>query len=157
MAAGFIDKVRIIHILHDELRDFRTLDIKNCTKLKFSNGGHYLVIVDQKQLWLYSSYTLELVDKQKCPSQNISKIEFNEKDTCLVIVSNDGFLYRWDLVNFTKKGEGSIDRNCDFKSCMFLNNDPKDEFKVIAVGSENQRGLFRIYNQKEDVELNIQC
>lgn len=73
----------------------------------------------------------------------------------MVIVSNDGFLYRWDLVSFTKKGEGSIDRNCDFRSCVFLNNDPKDEYKVIAVGSENQKGLFRVYNQKEDVELNV--
>ena len=138
MAAGFIDKVRIIHILHDKLRDFRTLDIKNCTKMKFSNGGHFFVAVDQKYLYIYSSYTLELVTtRQKCPSQNISNISFNEKDTCLVIVSNDGFVYRWDLISFTKKGEGLIDRNCDFRSCVFLNNDPKDEFKVITVGSEN--------------------
>lgn len=98
-----------------------------------------------------------MITRQKCPSQNISNIAFNEKDTCLVIVSSDGFLYRWDLVSFTKKGEGSIDRNCDFRSCAFINNDPKDEFKVIAVGSENQKALFRVYNQKEDVELNVQC
>lgn len=46
MAAGFIDRVRIMHILQDELRDFRSLDIKNCTKMKFSNGGHYFAAVD---------------------------------------------------------------------------------------------------------------
>jgi len=39
MAAGFMDKVRIMHVLHDELREFRTLEIKNCNKMKFSNGG----------------------------------------------------------------------------------------------------------------------
>lgn len=39
MAAGFMDKVRIMHILHDELREFRTLEIKNCVKMKFSTGG----------------------------------------------------------------------------------------------------------------------
>lgn len=39
MAAGFTYNVRIMHVLHDELRDFRTLEIKNCNKMKFSNGG----------------------------------------------------------------------------------------------------------------------
>ena len=39
LAAGFMDKVRIMHVLHDELREFRTLEIKNVNKVKFSNGG----------------------------------------------------------------------------------------------------------------------
>jgi len=39
MAAGFIDRVIIMHILHEELLEFRTLEIKNCNKMKFSNGG----------------------------------------------------------------------------------------------------------------------
>lgn len=39
MAAGFTDKVRIMHILHDELKEFKNFDLKNCNKIKFSNGG----------------------------------------------------------------------------------------------------------------------
>ena len=39
MAAGFIDRVRLVHVLDDELRDFRKLDHKNCSRLKFSTGG----------------------------------------------------------------------------------------------------------------------
>lgn len=92
MAAGFIDRVRIIHILHDELRDFRQLDIKNCQRMKFSNGGHFFVAIDQKFIYIHASYTLELIVRLKCPSQSISCINFNERDTCMVIVSNDGFL-----------------------------------------------------------------
>lgn len=46
MAAGFVDKVRIMHILHEELLEFRTLEIKNCNKMKFSNGGQILAITD---------------------------------------------------------------------------------------------------------------
>jgi hypothetical protein len=30
MAAGFIDKVRVMHVLDDELREFRTLEHRNC-------------------------------------------------------------------------------------------------------------------------------
>ncbi len=39
LAAGFIDKLRIFHVLNDSLRLFRELPVKNCTILKFSNGG----------------------------------------------------------------------------------------------------------------------
>lgn len=44
------------------------------------------------------------------------------------------------------------------------NKEPKEEFKqkdeclkVLAVGSETQKGLLRMYNHKEDVELNLQA
>ena len=46
MAAGFIDKVRIMHVLDDELREFRPLDHRNVHKMKFSTGGQFLVIIE---------------------------------------------------------------------------------------------------------------
>jgi WD40 repeat protein len=46
MAASFIDKVRIYHILHDELRHFRNVDIKNCQQMKFSHGGQWFAAAD---------------------------------------------------------------------------------------------------------------
>jgi hypothetical protein len=52
MAAGFLSCVLVMHILHDELRTFKQLkdskgyDLKNVTKMKFSNGGHLLVVSD---------------------------------------------------------------------------------------------------------------
>jgi len=30
MAASFIDKIRMYHILHDELRHYKNIEIKNC-------------------------------------------------------------------------------------------------------------------------------
>lgn len=36
MAASFIDKIRVYHILHDELRHYKNVEIKNCSKMKFS-------------------------------------------------------------------------------------------------------------------------
>jgi hypothetical protein len=50
-----------MHVLHDELRDFKTLDHKACRQMKFSNGGHYFVCADQKQIFIYMSYTLEQI------------------------------------------------------------------------------------------------
>lgn len=84
----------------------------------------------------------------------------------MAVISNDGFVYRWDMVNFTKKGEGLIDRNCDFRASVFWNPPfnaldvvtnihnykeiVKDDSKVFTVGSESGKALFRVYNHKED-------
>jgi hypothetical protein len=32
----------------------------------------------------------------------------------------------------------------------------KEECKVVVVGSENQRGVIRVYNEKENLELSFQ-
>lgn len=39
LAVAFIDKVKIYHLLDTEIREYRVLDLKNCHKIKFSNGG----------------------------------------------------------------------------------------------------------------------
>ena len=71
-----MDKVHIMHILHDKLRLFRALEIKNCNKMKFSNGGQFLALTDQKNIYIYASYTMEnLLPNNKpikCPSQSVS-------------------------------------------------------------------------------------
>jgi len=72
----------------------------------------------------------------------------------MILISSDGFLYRYDLLSFTKKGEGVIIRDCDFRACLFL-ADPTDEYKVLAVGSDLQRAMFKVYNHKEDKIMDV--
>jgi hypothetical protein len=53
-----------------------------------------------------------------------------------MVVSNEGFIYKWELTdNFKQLGDGIIDRSCDFKSAIFL-NDPRDEMRILTVGAE---------------------
>lgn len=127
MAAGFIDRVRVMHILDDELRDFRVLEHKNVSRLKFSTGGQFLVVMEQKQFFIYGAYTLECLARSKCPSALVTSIAFNERDTAFAFVSADGFVYRYDLVAMRIKGDEIIDRACEFRSCLFLET-PRDEF-----------------------------
>jgi WD40 repeat protein len=46
MAASFLDKIRIYHILHDELRQYKTLEIKNCQRMRFNQGGNFFFVCD---------------------------------------------------------------------------------------------------------------
>ena len=65
MAAGFISFVLVMHVLHNELKPYKQLkdnkgyDLKNCSKIAFSNGGHLLVVCDTKNLYLFSAFTCE--------------------------------------------------------------------------------------------------
>ena len=86
-------------------------------------------------------------------STMVSALAFNERDTAIGMVSQDGFVYRYDLVKYRYIGEGVIDRNVEYKSVMFLPNDPKDDLKVMAVGIEGSKAVCRVYNDNEDKEL----
>ena len=59
MACSIINKVRLYHIMQDEFRLFRELDIRKCRALSYSNGGHLLACVDSKMIRIFNAYTLE--------------------------------------------------------------------------------------------------
>jgi len=92
MAIAFFDKVKIFHLLDSEIREYRSLDIKNCHKVKFSNGGQYLACVDLKDISVFYSYTLDKPRKMPCPSSHVNNLEFNAADTIISVVSKDGFV-----------------------------------------------------------------
>jgi len=48
LAASFIDKIRIYHILHDELRHYKSIEVKNCQRMRFNSGGNLFFAVDNK-------------------------------------------------------------------------------------------------------------
>ena len=98
MAIGFIDKVKIYHLLENDIREYRVLDIKSCHNLKFSNGGHYLACIDLKDLSIFYSFSLEKPRKMPCPNSLVSNLDFNENDTIVTVVSRDGFIQKYDLL-----------------------------------------------------------
>jgi hypothetical protein len=46
MAASFIDKIRFHHILHDEFKHYKNIEIKYCKAMKFSHGGHLFACIE---------------------------------------------------------------------------------------------------------------
>ena len=74
MAASYIDKIRFYHILHDEFKDYKTIDIRYCKNIKFSSGGHLFACTDEDNLHLYDANTVKKLHtiKLKIPSKQIS-------------------------------------------------------------------------------------
>lgn len=46
MAASFIDKIRINHILNDEFKHYKNIDIRYCKLMKFSTGGNLFACIE---------------------------------------------------------------------------------------------------------------
>jgi len=74
------------------LRQFHVFEqFKNPKMLKFSNGGHLLVIADYKHIHIVSTYGLEELKELQVPSQGVSSLSFNSVDTLLMFTSMDGY------------------------------------------------------------------
>jgi len=58
MAASFIDKIRIHHILNDEFKHYKNIDIRYCKLMKFSSGGHLFACINEDKILIYNAYTL---------------------------------------------------------------------------------------------------
>jgi hypothetical protein len=50
MAASFIDKIRMHHILHDEFKHYKNIDIRYCKTMKFSSGGHLFTCIENSNI-----------------------------------------------------------------------------------------------------------
>ena len=58
LAASFIDKIQIHHILHDGLRKLKSIDLRNAYIIKYSKGGSYFFAVEKQSIYIYNAYTL---------------------------------------------------------------------------------------------------
>lgn len=102
MAASFIDKIRFHHILHDEFKHYKNIELRYCRLMKFSTGGHLFSCIDDQQLHLYNSYTIERTHSINLavPAKQISQILFNDRDMSVALVGSGGYSGRWALPSY---------------------------------------------------------
>lgn len=50
MAVGCVDKLRIFHLMNNELRPFKEVSIRKTHHVKFSHGGHLLAVAHESNL-----------------------------------------------------------------------------------------------------------
>jgi WD40 repeat protein len=113
LAASFIDKIRLYHILHDELRAYKTIEVKNCQRMRFNPGGNFFFVVDGKNVIIYNAYTLQRLHQIKATPEGVSDIVFggDRDSSSFAIVTPDGFLGRYRLPNFAVIKEREANSN----------------------------------------------
>ena len=61
VAAGFIDKIRFLNILIDDMRQFQEFPVRESRICLFSHGGHLLVAAVRDVIHVYNTITFKLV------------------------------------------------------------------------------------------------
>ena len=107
IAVSDSEMIRFFHLCYRELRYYNNDSVKNentkknCTILKFSNGGHLVAALSNKSLFIIKSYTRETLREFKTSHTGIIKsIVWDENDYYVYTVGNDGVIIEYNLFNF---------------------------------------------------------
>ena len=130
--------------------------------MKFSSGGQYLWAVDQKNMVVYSTFTLEKLKVIQCISNQISCLAFNPDDSQISLISYDGFFQRYSQILFSKEGDQDLCKTNEYKACVYLPEKKEVKEKsgeieqqtermiVIGQDSLNNGALLTIFDGKTD-------
>ena len=148
MCVGFIDKSRLFHIMHNTLREYRELPVKQCTLMRFSHGGNLLCMSTiQKNIYVYQPFTLESICILKAPNSTINQISFSDDDLYFSCASHNGAISIWETTKFTEVQWGQIHSNSKYYSnCLF----DSYESKYLVAGAEGGRGVFRLCSKDQN-------
>ncbi|EAR88012.2 WD domain, G-beta repeat protein (macronuclear) [Tetrahymena thermophila SB210] len=178
LAAGFIDKLRIYHVLQDELRTYKELGVKNCTVMKFSTGGQFLAIAypktknqsNQYSISIYNSYTLQPLITLNGPPSQVTEIVWGPFDEFLLSCSLDGTVYRWVPLfqSFHQNNTASPNLNRSEKKLEKAPSSVKEKYKytgliynsqtnlIWATGGDENKGIVYGYMDQHEQEMRIQ-
>ena len=130
LALGFLDKVRVFHVLYDELRLFRDVAVKSASRIKFSNGGHQMALISLKSVHIVSAVSFEVTHILRDHSSPVQDIAYNPTDSRLVSVGLDGKLFEYETLEYGKVKEMQR-RSGLFTAVTYVANNV-----ILACGSE---------------------
>ncbi|CAM9277511.1 unnamed protein product, partial [Ectocarpus fasciculatus] len=105
IAIGFSDKLRVYHVLVDDLKLCQEVAIKNCRECKFSNGGNFLGVANGNTVNVFSFHTGEKVADLRGHNSKIRSLHWLDNGTQLLSCGQDGAVYLWDIEDMKRAGE----------------------------------------------------
>ena len=103
---GFTDKLRFMNLYGDDIKEFKSFNIRSCPECKFSHGGQYFAAVHGQVIQLYSTYTCEPIAPLRGPTGKIRCLYWlPPDDTRLLSAGHDGAVYDWNVKEGRKEGD----------------------------------------------------
>jgi len=143
IVVGFNDKVRLLNILLDDIRESREFPIKGCRCVKFSNGGQCFAAVNGATVQIYHTYTCQMLVNLRGHQSKVTSVFWSEDDTYLTTTSSDNTVFEWEIKTATRRS----DHPC--KGCIYFNAVTHDK-KIFCVGSD---ACLKIVSSEENKVL----
>lgn len=104
-AVAFTDKVRLYHVLVDDLRLCMELSIKACRECAFSNGGHVFAAANGNSIIVYDFHTGEKIADLRGHNSKVRSLYWMPSGCQLLTCGQDGAVYLWALDGAKRTGE----------------------------------------------------
>ncbi|OQV14086.1 Cilia- and flagella-associated protein 57 [Hypsibius exemplaris] len=99
LLSGFTDKLKMMHILHDDIKTVRDVPIRGCREVKFAQGGHLFAAANGAIIQIYTTIQFDNTMNLKGHTSRIRCILWSHDDTRIFSSSQDGSLFEWDLLH----------------------------------------------------------
>lgn len=97
VAVGFLDKVRLYHILLDDLRLCIELPVKCCRVCEFSQGGNLFATVNGNIISVFDTHSGERAVDLRGHNSKVRSLQWLQSGCQLLSCGQDGVVYLWDL------------------------------------------------------------
>jgi len=131
MAVGFIDRLRLLNIMIDDIKVFYEFTIKSAKEIAFSHGGHLFAAADQTIIKVYHTTTFENAYNLKGHAGMVVCLRWNFDDSEIVSCGTRGAIYKWRVSEERRSGE-TVFKKVAWNS---LGISP-DARNIFAVGSD---------------------
>lgn len=133
LLVGFSDKLRLMAVLHAELRTHRELPVRGCREARFSHGGHLFAAANGSSAQVFNTLSCEVLHTLRGHNAKVRALAFTPDDGALVSAGVDGAVYEWDLKGGKRTGEHVL-KSCAYNACAAT----EDARVVYAAGSDRK-------------------
>ena len=144
VVCALVDKIAIYNVLGQEFQaTSRTLQIKGCREIKFSNGGHlFACAVGLNAIYVYNFYTEDCPSYYQCKGHvnKVRSIDWWENDMGFTSCGQDGNVYFYDLIYQKEQQQRLNEKDFNQKGIILTSvvNIPGKPFEMYTVGNDKK-------------------
>ena len=108
VAIAFTDRVRLASILLDDIAVTKEFNIRGSQEIRFSRGGMYLATANGANVQIFNTYSGTLVSTLRGHTAKVRTIIWQNLDSKLITVGQEGTVYFWDASTGKRSEESSF-------------------------------------------------
>ncbi|KXS21543.1 WD40 repeat-like protein [Gonapodya prolifera JEL478] len=108
MAVAFMDRVRVLAVTVDDLRQVHEIAVRSCRECVFSPGGQFLAIAygtSPSTVQVHDAWSWARLSSFRGHSGKVKSIAFAADDRFLITAGTDGVIYGWEWKSARRIGE----------------------------------------------------
>eukprot|EP00899_Mesostigma_viride_P019230 jgi/Mesvir1/27308/Mv07136-RA.1 len=133
---GCTDKLRLFHVLVNDLLLLKEFHVPLCKAVAFSHGGHLVAAANGTNIVLLNPYTFATVALLKGHISTVRCVRWSANDLKIVSAGMDGAVYEWRMdVLARDPGTEHVRKACPYSHAGYVTTTGA----VIAVGNDGRQ------------------